>query len=59
MAVLGPDEHVEMVSEMAEDGVLFGDGIEADAIEFLAGQTVRVSLARQRLNLVIPRASRS
>ena len=56
MGFLATDDALEMTSEMAEDGVLFGDGIEADAIEFLSGQSVRVSLARQRLNLVVPRS---
>jgi len=50
---------IEVVSEMAEGGVIFADGIETDRLEFADGQSVRVRLADRRLNLVVrsePRA---
>jgi len=56
---VGEGEEIELVSEMEEGGVIFGDGIEADYLEFNEGQTVRITLARRTLNLVIatyPRA---
>lgn len=52
---LGPDESLELTSEMGDGGVVFADGIEADYLEFLSGQRLRLSLARQRLNLLLPR----
>lgn len=48
------DERLLLYSEMGEGGVVFADGIEADRLEFLSGQTVSVAVARDRLNLVIP-----
>jgi hypothetical protein len=41
-----------ITSEMERGGVAFGDGIEADHIELLWGQQLRIALASQRLNLV-------
>jgi NAD kinase len=45
---------LRVVSEMGEGGVIFADGIESDCIEFASGQSVRVGIAAQRLNLVVP-----
>lgn len=50
---LGPEQRLEVVSEMGDDGVVFADGIESDRIEFLDGATLRVSVAPQRLNLLV------
>lgn len=47
------DDAVEFVSEMNEGGVVFGDGIEADRIDFGWGKCVRVSRASSALQLVI------
>lgn len=43
---------VEVVSEMTEGGVLFGDGIENDAIELPWGVRARVTVAEMQLGLV-------
>jgi len=51
---LGRGEALEVVSEMGEDGVIFADGIEADRLDFVVGQTARISVAQQRLHLVVP-----
>lgn len=45
-------EAVELVSEMNEGGVLFGDGVEDDRLEFLYGSRVRVGVAEEQLRLV-------
>jgi NAD kinase len=51
--VLDADRALELSSEMGEDGVIFADGIEGDALEFVEGQSVRISLAAERLTLVV------
>lgn len=48
-----PEEQLVCVSEMGEDGVIFADGIEQDRMEFTTGQTVRIGIAPQTLNLVV------
>jgi hypothetical protein len=44
---------LEIISEMAEDGVVFADGIEADRLEFADGHRLRIGLADQKLALVV------
>jgi len=51
------NSRITIHSEMGSGGVVFADGIEGDNVEFLDGHTVTVSVARDRLNLVIPAAS--
>ena len=46
------DEVVEITSEMNDGGVVFGDGIEADRIDFSWGKTVRIARAPVCLQLV-------
>jgi hypothetical protein len=51
-ARLGPGEHLELVSEMDEGGVLFADGIEDDRLELPFGARARFEVAPDRLRLV-------
>lgn len=50
---LAMGQTLNVVSEMSESGVIFGDGIETDAVEFLTGQTVSLSVADRALQLVV------
>jgi NAD kinase len=51
---LAQAQELVCVSEMGEEGVIFADGIESDRVEFLYGHTVRLSVAPQTLNLLVP-----
>jgi hypothetical protein len=44
-------DRLEVRSEMNHDGVIFGDGIEADRIDFHWGMTATVGVARRSLRL--------
>lgn len=46
-------DSIEITSEMNDGGVIFGDGIESDRIEFGWGKTARISRADQSLRLVV------
>ncbi len=50
--VIGESDAVEVVSEMNEGGVIFGDGIEADCLDFAWGQTARIRMSNRSLHLV-------
>jgi len=41
-----------ITSGLDDGGVIFGDGIEADRLEFRCGVTARTRVARERLRLV-------
>ncbi|NOR23568.1 MAG: hypothetical protein GQ542_04115, partial [Desulforhopalus sp.] len=45
-------ETLQVRSEMNEDGVIFGDGIEVDYLDFNWGRQVSVGVARETLELV-------
>lgn len=47
-------EELVVVSEMAEGGVIFSDGIADDAIPFNAGTTLTIGLADRRATLIRP-----
>jgi hypothetical protein len=49
---LGPQDVLETTSEMNEGGLLFGDGIEDDRLDFAWGMTARIRIAQTRLRLV-------
>jgi hypothetical protein len=49
---IGARSHLTLVSSMAENGVIFSDGIEVDYLEFNAGITVEVGVAEKRGHLV-------
>ncbi|MCE3227038.1 MAG: sugar kinase [Bacteroidetes bacterium] len=39
-------------SQMPENGIVFSDGIEADAVQFNSGTKVTISIAKEKANLV-------
>jgi NAD kinase len=43
--------HLDVISELDDGGVLFGDGIEEDHLDFAWGMTASVSVAETRLRL--------
>ena len=51
---LGTDDRLELVSHMNTGGVIFGDGMEDDHIEFNWGRRVSLQLAAAHLNLLKP-----
>lgn len=56
---LNANERLTVTSEMNDGGVLFGDGIEDDRIEFLWGSVATVSVSDRRLRLANASASQS
>lgn len=50
--VLARQQHLEITSEMNENGVLFGDGIEDDYLRLDWGVTATIGVAERTLNLV-------
>ncbi len=51
--LIAESQALEVVSEMNEGGVIFGDGIEADCLDVAWGQTVKVHVAATSLSLVV------
>ncbi|MCW8129583.1 MAG: hypothetical protein KIS92_04285 [Planctomycetota bacterium] len=49
---IGAREALTIVSRMEDEGTIFGDGIEADRLEFGWGRRVELSLARRVLRLM-------
>ena len=52
--VLAPGEAIELASLMPSGGVIFSDGVEADALGFDSGAVARIAAAAQRTRLVVP-----
>jgi NAD kinase len=50
--LIGGGKALAVVSEMNEGGVIFGDGIEDDHLDFAWGQNVRVQVAHSSLSMV-------
>jgi hypothetical protein len=48
-----PAQPMELLSEMAENGVIFSDGIESDYLEFNSGARISVTVAERHGLLVI------
>lgn len=46
-------EYLEIESHMPENGIVFSDGIEADAVRFTTGTSVKIGVAKEIANLVI------
>lgn len=55
VGLLAEPESLELCSDLDESGVVFADGIESDFLEFLSGQRLRVGVAAERLQLLMPR----
>lgn len=53
--VLNNDQALAVVSQMEDGGVIFGDGIESDRIEFPRGARATIRIASVHLNLLAPR----
>ena len=51
--VLKPGETLVLESQMPSGGVIFSDGVEADALGFNSGATARIAAAQQRTQLVV------
>jgi hypothetical protein len=58
VGVLEPGQCLRLVSEMGEGGVIFGDGIESDSVEFTSGQVATVRVSQRRLRLLVGPARR-
>ena len=50
--LIGPGESLQLTSRMNDDGVVFGDGVESDALQFLWGRRLTIRLADTRLHLL-------
>lgn len=55
--VITPDRPLVIRSQMAENGVIFSDGIESDYLVFTAGFTATIRLAEKLARLILPRTS--
>lgn len=51
--VIAPETELVIESKMPSGGVIFSDGVEADALAFDAGAIARIGAARQRTRLVV------
>lgn len=51
--VITPDKPLMIASHMAENGVIFSDGVEADYLGFTAGHTATIRISEKMAKLVI------
>jgi len=51
--LVSPESPLVIESEMAEGGVIFSDGVEADFLPFNSGAIATVNLAKKKTNLVV------
>ena len=51
---VGEGETLEVVSQMAHNGVIFSDGMESDFLRFESGMKARITVADRRVNLLWP-----
>lgn len=49
---LGPQDTLELSSQMPQNGVIFGDGVEEDFLTFNSGAIATIGLASRRVHLV-------
>lgn len=49
---IGSDEQLIITSQMPDNGIIFSDGIEADALAFNAGAIARVGIADRKTHLL-------
>ncbi|OGI42080.1 MAG: hypothetical protein A2150_08005 [Candidatus Muproteobacteria bacterium RBG_16_64_11] len=52
--VITPTAPLTIRSEMAENGVIFSDGVEADYLAFTSGITATIRVSDKKANLVMP-----
>ena len=50
--VIGAGEALTMESQMPSGGVIFSDGVEADALDFNSGARAHIRAAAQKTHLV-------
>lgn len=50
---LGDQETMELASEMGEGGIIFADGMQEDAVPFLAGSVITVTVAPTQAQLMV------
>lgn len=46
-------QHMEVTSQMPQNGVIFSDGIEDDFLQFNSGSIAQIGLADKRVNLIV------
>jgi len=51
--IIKPGERLALESQMPSGGVIFSDGVEADAVEFNSGALASIGAAEQRTRLVV------
>lgn len=50
--LIGAEESLGLESHMPDDGLIFSDGVEADALEFRSGAVATIGRARRKTLLV-------